>query len=122
MWKKRIIYGTALGRSSKSLLLLLTRQEGERNSFAQALLHSTGSCGLSQPSGLLVTKNTLQKLATVSGGPEYAIFGNRALYTPENLQAWAEARLSSPRRSTSEKTVMPAWSQASRATRLHRMQ
>ena len=54
--------------------------------------------------GLLITKNTLQKLATVGGGPKYAIFGNRALYTPENLQAWATARLDDLfRRSTSEK-------------------
>lgn len=52
--------------------------------------------------GLLVTKNTLQKFATTGGGPEYSIFGNRALYTPENLDAWAEARLSASRKSTSE--------------------
>ncbi len=52
--------------------------------------------------GLLVTKNTLQKFATVGGGPEYSIFGNRALYTPQNLDAWAEARLTASRKSTSE--------------------
>lgn len=53
-------------------------------------------------SGLQISKNTLQKFATVGGGPEYSIFGNRALYTPQNLDAWAEARLSAPRNSTSE--------------------
>ena len=53
-------------------------------------------------SGLLITKNTLQKFATVGGGPNYAIFGNRALYTVDNLNAWAEARLSKSRKSTSE--------------------
>ena len=52
--------------------------------------------------GLLVTKNTLQKFATVGGGPEYSIFGNRALYTAESLDSWAEARLSAKRKSTSE--------------------
>ena len=52
--------------------------------------------------GLLVTKNTLQKFATIGGGPEYSIFGNRALYTPQKLDAWAEARLTAPRKSTSE--------------------
>jgi hypothetical protein len=52
--------------------------------------------------GLLVTKNTLQKFATVGGGPEYSIFGNRALYLAETLDAWAEARLSRSRKSTSE--------------------
>ncbi len=52
--------------------------------------------------GLLVTKNTLQKFATVGGGPEYSIFKNRAVYTPQNLDAWAEARLTASRKSTSE--------------------
>jgi hypothetical protein len=52
--------------------------------------------------GLLVTKNTLQKFATVGGGPEYSIFGNKALYTTQNLDAWAEARLTASRKSTSE--------------------
>lgn len=51
--------------------------------------------------GLLVSKNTLQKFATTGGGPEYSIFGNRSLYTPDSLDAWAEARLT-PRKSTSE--------------------
>jgi hypothetical protein len=52
--------------------------------------------------GLPITKNTLQKMATVGGGPVYQIFGFRSLYTPSNLDAWAEQKLSTPRRSTSE--------------------
>jgi hypothetical protein len=52
--------------------------------------------------GLPVSKNTLQKFATTGGGPEYFIFGNRALYTPQSLDAWAEARLTASRKSTSE--------------------
>ena len=52
--------------------------------------------------GLLISKNTLQKFATVGGGPDYSIFGNRALYTPQNLDSWAETRLSASRKSTSE--------------------
>jgi len=35
--------------------------------------------------GFKFKKGTLQKLATIGGGPAYARFGNRALYTPENL-------------------------------------
>ena len=38
--------------------------------------------------GLLIAKNTLQRYATTGGGPEYCIFGNRALYTPEVLDRW----------------------------------
>jgi hypothetical protein len=52
--------------------------------------------------GLKTSSNTLQKLASVGGGPVYQIFGNKAVYTDPNLDAWAEAKLSAPRRSTSE--------------------
>jgi hypothetical protein len=52
--------------------------------------------------GLPIAKGTLQKMATVGGGPPYQVFGNRAVYTPDNLDSWAEQKLSAPRRSTSE--------------------
>ena len=52
--------------------------------------------------GFPTAKNTLQKYATTGGGPVYRIYGNRALYTPEDLLDWADAKLSAPRRSTSE--------------------
>ncbi len=52
--------------------------------------------------GFRTTKNTLQKYATTGGGPIYRIWGGRALYTRDDLLAWAEAKLSEPRRSTSE--------------------
>ena len=55
--------------------------------------------------GFPTTKNTLQKFATTGGGPVYRIFGNRALYTREDLLDWAAAKLSSPRRSTSEEAA-----------------
>ena len=52
--------------------------------------------------GFHTTKFTLQKYATTGGGPVYRIFGNRSLYTRDDLLSWAEAKLSAPRRSTSE--------------------
>ncbi len=52
--------------------------------------------------GFKTTKFTLQKYATTGGGPIYQIWGNRALYTRDDLLAWAKAKLSPPRRSTSE--------------------
>ena len=55
--------------------------------------------------GFKTTKNTLQKYATVGGGPLYRIFGIRALYTRDDLDAWASQKLSAPRRSTSEITA-----------------
>jgi hypothetical protein len=53
--------------------------------------------------GLPITWTTLQKLACKGGGPPYRIFGNRALYTDADLNAWAEARMSPLCSSTSEK-------------------
>ena len=47
-------------------------------------------------------------MATTGGGPPYQIFGNLALYTPDNLETYAQAKLSAPRRSTSEAAVMRA--------------
>ncbi len=52
--------------------------------------------------GIPLAKNTLQKMATVGGGPLYRRFGNRSLYKAKDLDAWIAERVSSPRRSTSE--------------------
>lgn len=51
--------------------------------------------------GLKISKGTLQKIATTKGGPPYQLFGGRAYYTRPNLDAWAEAKLSPLRTSTS---------------------
>jgi hypothetical protein len=48
--------------------------------------------------GLRVSKNTLQKWATVGGGPLYRRFGNKAVYQANDLDEWALAKLSAPRR------------------------
>lgn len=60
------------------------------------------SAGFLKENGYPITAKTLQKLACVGGGPIYRKFGNRALYTPEDLLAWAESRLTPPIRNTSE--------------------
>ncbi len=52
--------------------------------------------------GLIISKNTLQKYATVGGGPVYRRFGSRAVYTPDDLNTWIEQKLSDPIGSTSE--------------------
>lgn len=51
--------------------------------------------------GLRISKATLQKFATVGGGPTYQRFGHRAVYTLSELDAWSQAKLSAPRCSTS---------------------
>lgn len=54
--------------------------------------------------GLRVSKNTLQKWATVGGGPVYRRFGNRAVYQTGDLDEWALAKLSAPRRTSPART------------------
>ena len=60
---------------------------------------------LTQDCGLPTSPNTLQKLASIGGGPVYRIFGNKAVYTDPDLDSYAEGKLSPPRRSTSEQTA-----------------
>ncbi|NJL50473.1 MAG: helix-turn-helix domain-containing protein [Blastochloris sp.] len=52
--------------------------------------------------GAAISKNTLQKFATIGGGPIYRRFGNKALYTRSDLDAWLREKVGAPRRSTSE--------------------
>jgi len=57
---------------------------------------------LTDQRGLRISRNTLQKMATLGGGPPYRLFGIRAVYTVTDLEAWAEAKLGRKRSSTSE--------------------
>jgi hypothetical protein len=52
--------------------------------------------------GLPCAPATLARLASVGGGPEFHHFGRWPVYTPPKLDVWAEAKLSQPKRSTSE--------------------
>jgi hypothetical protein len=45
---------------------------------------------------------TLASLATRGGGPSYRLFGRVPIYRKEDLDAWVEARMGEPVRSTSE--------------------
>lgn len=53
--------------------------------------------------GLPCTKLTLQKLASVGGGPEFHKFGAKHVrYRPSGLDRWIETKLSGPLSSTSQ--------------------
>ena len=45
---------------------------------------------------------TLAKLACIGGGPAFESFGRRPLYRESDLLAWAQARTTGPRHSTSD--------------------
>ena len=56
---------------------------------------------LTEELGLPTANSYLQKLATVGGGPVYQRFGKYAVYTKDDLDAYAAAKLTAPRSSTS---------------------
>jgi hypothetical protein len=52
--------------------------------------------------GFPVKPATLATMATRGGGPPFQLFGRKPLYRWGESLAWAQGRLSVPRRSTSE--------------------
>ncbi len=51
--------------------------------------------------GMPCSAKWLAKLAVTGGGPIYRKAGRFPIYLPADLDAWAEARIGEPRRSTS---------------------
>ena len=76
-------------------------QENVENTFAPFLTREKAASFLADR-GLPVAKTTLGKLACIGGGPKFHKFGQRTLYKPNDLLAWAEARTSKPLNNTSE--------------------
>ncbi len=52
--------------------------------------------------GYRVAYATLNKYASVGGGPVFESFGRRPLYKPADLLAWVASKTTPPRRHTSE--------------------
>jgi hypothetical protein len=52
--------------------------------------------------GFSCSPKWLAKLAVVGGGPKFRKAGRVPLYSPEDLDAWAEARIGPPVASTAE--------------------
>lgn len=52
--------------------------------------------------GYRVAYATLNKYATIGGGPVFESFGRRPLYRAADLLAWVASKTSAPRRHTSE--------------------
>jgi hypothetical protein len=57
---------------------------------------------LREERGIPCSEKTLAKFACIGGGPIYRRFGRIPLYLIADLDAYAEAKLSKPIRSTSE--------------------
>jgi hypothetical protein len=70
-----------------------------------ALLPRDQTAAALTEAGYPVKAKTLATMATRGGGPPFLHFGARVLYKWSDVIGWAEARLSQPRRSTSEADV-----------------
>ena len=57
---------------------------------------------LTEVLGTPVSFKTLQKYATVGGGPRYQKFGRRVVYAHDWLREWTESKMSRPVYSSSE--------------------
>lgn len=55
--------------------------------------------------GIPIALKTLNKLASTGGGPVMQYVGRVPLYRPEDLDAWAEQRLSAPVDSTAGRSA-----------------
>ena len=47
--------------------------------------------------GAPIARATLAKLACLGEGPDYRQFGNKTLYTTEDLDRWIEGRMGGPK-------------------------
>jgi hypothetical protein len=54
--------------------------------------------------GVPCAYTSLMRMASVGGGPLFRHFGRVVVCAPEDLDTWAEAKLSRPKRSTSDTT------------------
>ena len=52
--------------------------------------------------GIRRTVSTMAKLAVIGGGPVFRRAGRTPLYAPDDLDAWAAAKLGPPQRTTSD--------------------
>jgi hypothetical protein len=73
-----------------------------------ALLTRVDAAAALAEAGFPIAPKTLATMATRGGGPAYRTFGKRVLYRRADLIAWAESRLSLPRRSTAEADAQQA--------------
>jgi hypothetical protein len=67
-----------------------------------ALLRRSDTAEALTAFGFPIKTATLATMATRGGGPSYRLFGRVPLYRWGDALAWAESKLSAPRRSTSE--------------------
>ena len=72
------------------------------------LRRKEASTYLEEQWGLSVAPTTLTKYATVGGGPAYAKFGRLPVYSPSDLDQWAQSKLGPTAASSTEHEAVRA--------------
>jgi len=73
-----------------------------------ALLRRKANADALKEAGFTISEATLATMAVRGGGPPYRLFGRFPLYRWGDSLAWAQGRLSPPRRSSSEADAQQA--------------
>lgn len=76
---------------------------GEQN---RRYLRGEAACFLTEQ-GYPIAATTLAKLGCIGGGPTFSHWGRKPIYAEDDLLAWAQARCSKPKRSTSDARALP---------------
>jgi hypothetical protein len=79
------------------------RRRRSREDWPPRLRRREASAYLAEVHGVHEAASTLAKKACLGGGPVFESFGRIPYYRPQSLDAYAESRLSGPRRSTSDR-------------------
>ncbi len=69
--------------------------------YPTRLRSRAASVYIAEVHGVAVSEQTLNKYRCIGGGPAFRKFGRIVVYDRDDLDAWALARLGSPRRNTS---------------------
>jgi hypothetical protein len=85
----------------KARITLEPRRQNPED-WPRRLRRREASAYLREVHGLHEASTTLAKKACLGGGPIFEYFGRVPYYRTENLDRYAESRLSGPRRSTSD--------------------
>lgn len=83
-------------------VLIVDGEEMTASNTAPRMPRNQACVYLREQHGIIRSPATLAKLASIGGGPTFQKAGRVPLYTPEDLNAWAESILSRKVRSSSE--------------------
>lgn len=74
--------------------------------YPKLLRRDEAAAHIRQHWGQPCSRGLLAKLAVTGGGPLYRLAGRFPMYAIEDLDAWAQSRISAPKRSTADTSAI----------------